>query len=94
MTVSGTLGECYGQMFATYSGSAVAQQRERVWCQADQSSNPLPLKDRSHLLVKIMRIKTREMDFPGGSIVVNPPANAGDTGLTPGLGGFHMPQRK
>lgn len=38
-----TGGECYGQMFATYSGSAVAQQRERVWCQADQSSNPSPV---------------------------------------------------
>ena len=24
--------------------------------------------------------------FPGGSVVKNPPANAGDTGLTPGLG--------
>ena len=38
-------------------------------------------------------------DFPGGSLVKNPPANAGDTvgqvgggaGLTPGPGRFHMP---
>ena len=28
------------------------------------------------------------MDFPGGSVVKNPPANAGDAGLIPGLGGF------
>ena len=26
--------------------------------------------------------------FPGGSVVKNPPANAGDTGLIPGLGRF------
>ena len=28
--------------------------------------------------------------FPGGAVVENPPANAGDTGLSPGLGGSHM----
>ena len=26
------------------------------------------------------------MGFPGGSVVKNPPANAGDMGLIPGLG--------
>ena len=26
------------------------------------------------------------MGFPGGSVVKNPPANAGDTGSIPGLG--------
>ena len=30
--------------------------------------------------------------FPGGAVVENPPANAGDTGSSPGLGGSHMPQ--
>ena len=29
--------------------------------------------------------------FPGGAVVENPPANAGDTGSSPGLGGSHMP---
>ena len=28
-------------------------------------------------------------DFPGGSVVENRPANAGDTGLIPGLGRSH-----
>ena len=28
--------------------------------------------------------------FPGGAVVENLPANAGGTGLSPGLGGFHM----
>ena len=31
-------------------------------------------------------------DFPGGTVVKNPPANAGDTGSSPGPGRFHMPQ--
>ena len=30
--------------------------------------------------------------FPGGSVVKNPPANAGDTGSIPDLGRSHMPQ--
>ena len=31
------------------------------------------------------------VDFPGGPVVQNLPANAGDTGLTPGLGRSHLP---
>ena len=30
--------------------------------------------------------------FPGGAVVESPPANAGDTGSGPGLGGSHMPR--
>ena len=30
--------------------------------------------------------------FPGGAVVESLPANAGDTGLSPGLGGSHMPR--
>ena len=30
-------------------------------------------------------------DFPGGPVVENSPANAGDAGLIPGLRRFHMP---
>ena len=37
-------------------------------------------------------IKAETWDFPGGTVVKNPPANAGDTGLSPGLGRSHMPQ--
>ena len=35
---------------------------------------------------------TKLQGFPGGSVVKNPPANAGDTGLSSGLGRYHMPQ--
>ena len=31
-------------------------------------------------------------DFPGGTVVKNPPANAGDTGSSPGLERSHMLQ--
>ena len=31
-------------------------------------------------------------DFPGGAVVKNPPANAGDTGSISVPGGSHMPR--
>ena len=37
-----------------------------------------------------MIAKMIQVDFPGGSVVENPPANAGDMSLTPGPGRFHM----
>ena len=36
--------------------------------------------------------KTTPRDFPVGAVVGNPPANAGDMGLSPGPGGSHMPR--
>ena len=38
------------------------------------------------------RIKKMWWGFPGGAVVESLPANAGDTGLGPGLGRSHMPQ--
>ena len=37
-------------------------------------------------------LKNQYGDFPGGGVVKNLPANAGDTGLSPGPGRSHMPQ--
>ena len=39
-------------------------------------------------------VDTREVGegFPGGTVVKNLPANAEDTGLSPGPGRSHMPQ--
>ena len=34
----------------------------------------------------------RAWGFPGGAAVKNPPANAGDTGSSPGPGRSHMPR--
>ena len=36
--------------------------------------------------------KVNNGDFPGGAVVKNLPANAGDTGLSPGPGRSHIPQ--
>ena len=36
--------------------------------------------------------KNKIQGFPGGAVVENLPANAGDTGLSPGLGRSHMPR--
>ena len=36
--------------------------------------------------------KKSTWDFPGGAVVKNPPAKAGDTGSSPGPGRSHMPQ--
>ena len=36
--------------------------------------------------------QNREQGFPGGAVVENLPANAGDTGSSPGLGRSHMPR--
>ena len=51
-----------------------------------------------HILIKLSKIKYKENllkaareGFPGGAVVQNPPANAGDTGSSPGLGRSHMP---
>ena len=36
--------------------------------------------------------KMQAWGFPGGAVVENLPANAGDKGSGPGLGGSHMPR--
>ena len=44
------------------------------------------------MLVLHDRLIIQERDFPGGPVVRSLPSNAGDMGLIPGLGRFHMPQ--
>ena len=39
-----------------------------------------------------IHLKQHPGGFPGGAVVKNPPANAGDTGLSPGPGRSHMTQ--
>ena len=48
---------------------------------------------RYHLTpVRMTIIKNLQTGFPGGAVVEGLPANAGDTGSRPGLGGSHMPR--
>ena len=44
-----------------------------------------------HCLVGSRVSKPQSRDFPGGAVVKNLPANAGDMGLIPGPGRSHMP---
>ena len=45
------------------------------------------------MFISIFQLKTKKIGgFPGGAVVENLPANAGDTGLSPGLGRSHMPR--
>ena len=46
-----------------------------------------------HLLNNAIKKKKKDQGFPGGSVVKNPPANAGDTGSVPNLGRSHMPRQ-
>ena len=41
--------------------------------------------------LNILITKSKIEGFPGGAVVENLPANAGDTGSSPGLGRSHMP---
>ena len=41
---------------------------------------------------EIIKVKYQGEGFPGGSVVKNPPANAGDMGLIPGPRRSHMSQ--
>ena len=40
----------------------------------------------------LMNVKELNWGFPGGAVVENLPANAGDMGSSPGLGRSHMPR--
>ena len=61
------------------------------------------LKEKAHIIISVdakafakihhlLKIKTLNLSFPGGSVVKNPPASAGDTGSSPGPGRPHMPR--
>ena len=45
----------------------------------------------SMIFIKVYQ-KPTKAGFPGGAVVENLPANAGDTGSSPGLGRSHMPR--
>ena len=48
-------------------------------------------KNYQFIDIFLLSLKTTSWGFPGGAVVENLPANAGDTGSCPGLGRFHMP---
>ena len=81
---------------------------EKLKCRADSGMSPLPspfintgkvcFKMPDRLLWCQEKTLTFEIEsytfwgFPGGAVVENLPANAVDTGSSPGLGRSHMPR--
>ena len=47
-------------------------------------------EEKINVIYSLQGIRQKGREFPSGTVNKNPPANAGDTGLTPGLGRFHM----
>ena len=50
-----------------------------------------PLWETVWQFLKKLNIKLPCEGFPGGAMIKNPPASAGDTGSSPGPGRSHMP---
>ena len=46
--------------------------------------------EQTKTALSVLKLK-HSWDFPGGTVVKNPTANAGDTGSSPGPGRSHMP---
>ena len=49
-------------------------------------------RKKSGKLTNTWILKNTLLGFPGGAVVQSLPANAEDTGLSPGLGRSHMPR--
>ena len=57
-------------------------------------SSFVPGRELADDMVRLLGVLQRSsfLGFPGGAVVGSPPANAGDTGSSPGLGRSHMPR--
>ena len=63
------------------------------WCDTFPKENHRPPLNESDPPGAPSRQHSRDNEgFPGGAVVENLPANAGDTGSSPGLGRSHMPR--
>ena len=58
----------------------------------ENMNRPITSTEIETVIKKLPTNKSLGPGFPGGAVVENLPANAGDTGSSPGLGRSHMPQ--
>ena len=74
---------------------AVREEKEVKGIQIGKEEVKLLLfADDMILYIKILKMlpENYQRDFPGDTVVENPPANAGDTGSSTGSGRSHMPR--
>ena len=64
---------------------------ERGLCLTANQEEETTARERFKMQKKKKK-KKKWRDLPGGTVVKNPPANAGDAGSSPGLGRSHMPR--
>ena len=87
-----TWSRCFQRRAMAIDGKWECGGLVRTSCYSDWESNWRPgwarADERQH---KTGGCKKRVDDFPGGPVVRNLPANAGDVGLTPGLGRSLVP---
>ena len=56
------------------------------------SKTIIDVRGNCEISATIRGLKDAGVGFPGGAVVENLPANAEDTGSSPGLGSSHMPR--
>ena len=89
-------GYVYLPPSSTVFGCDKACENDSQWTQrptpssCEESQAP-ELPDCSQALPSL-ELESNKEGFPGGAVVESLPANAGDTGSSPGLGGSHMPR--
>ena len=89
--------QCLGIVFWIFAGK-----KKSVWISQTSlhSISPHPILPGSISILQktleakrsIEDTKMQDTGFPGGAVVKNPPANAGDMGQIPGPGRSHMPR--
>ena len=77
------LSSCVSILEGSSQSASIIQKREETEKGHRRSYTPGTIEEH---------LKTaHHWDFPGGAVVKNLPASAGDTGSSPGLGRSHMP---
>ena len=71
-----------GQTWRPHSKRSACRGPPILWARGEVGAHSHPQN---------LHLKDQHGGFPGGSVVKNPPANAGDMGSSPGPGGSHMP---
>ena len=89
--VGNWLGRSIGELSAVMRSSVLKGVLGNKGMPACQNPSNNTVKICAFYYMWILSQKEKE-GFPGGAVVENLPASAGDTGLSPGLGRSHMPQ--